>query len=74
MCDFNVGILTLSVMLGIKLQDRVKNVEIRRPTKVRDIGEIMTCCRVGDVARQSDGRWTSALKDWWPRMGKRAVG
>jgi hypothetical protein len=64
-------------MLGIKLQDRVRNVEIRRRTKVRDVGETITKLKwswAGHVARQSDCRWTKMLTDWWPLLGKRSVG
>lgn len=64
-------------MLGIKLQDRVRNIEIRRRTKVRDVGEVITKLKwswAGHIARQRDGRWTKTLTDWWPLTGKRSVG
>ncbi|XP_061714630.1 uncharacterized protein LOC133523135 [Cydia pomonella] len=43
-------------MLGSKLQDRVRNVEIQHCTKVRDVGDVITKQKwnwAGHVARQS---------------------
>lgn len=64
-------------MLGIRLQDRVRNTEIRRRTKVKDIGERVVELKwswAGHMARRGDGRWSTAITEWWPRLGRRNVG
>lgn len=63
-------------MLGIKLQDRVRNVEIRRRTKVQDVGHVITKLKwswAGHVARQSDGRWAKKLTEWWPLTDEKSA-
>ncbi|KAG7307782.1 hypothetical protein JYU34_006375 [Plutella xylostella] len=64
-------------MLGISLVDRIPNVEIRRRTKVEDVGRRITKLKwrwAGHLARREDGRWTKAVSEWWPREGRRPVG
>ncbi|CAG9135919.1 unnamed protein product [Plutella xylostella] len=64
-------------MLGISLVDRIPNVEIRRRTKVEDVGRRITKLKwrwAGHLARREDGRWTKAVSEWWPREGRRLVG
>ncbi|KAJ2938424.1 hypothetical protein O0L34_g12865 [Tuta absoluta] len=64
-------------MLGIKLQDRVRNEEIRRRTRVVDVGKRITKLKwawAGHLARRDDGRWTKAVMEWRPRITKRPVG
>lgn len=64
-------------MLGISLVDRVPNVEIRRKTRVDDVGSRITRLKwrwAGHLVRRDDGRWTGAVTEWWPRTGKRGIG
>ena len=64
-------------MLGIKLINRVPNVEIRRRTKVFDIGNRVMELKwnwAGHLARRGDGRWSKAVTEWRPSNGKRSVG
>ncbi|CAG9137374.1 unnamed protein product [Plutella xylostella] len=64
-------------MLGLKLQDRVKNTEIRRITKITDAVDML--CRLkwkwaGHVARTTDGRWSERILHWYPRDTTRPPG
>lgn len=52
-------------MMGNKLQDRVRNIDIRKSTKVKDV--------VGPIA-QLKWRWTSRITNWSPRADKRRRG
>ncbi|CAG9093806.1 unnamed protein product [Plutella xylostella] len=61
-------------MLGISLVDRVSNVEIRRKTRVDDVGSRITRLKwrwAGHLVRRDDGRWTGAVtvvaKNWQTR-------
>lgn len=59
-------------MLGLRLRDKVLNIEIRR-TKVADVIEKITYLKwnwVGHIARICDGRWTKRILDW--RLRKEA--
>jgi len=60
-------------MLSIKLQDRVRNEEIHRRSKVTDaLGYIakMKCKWAGHVSRVQDNRWTIRCTEWSPRGKK----
>jgi len=64
-------------MLGIRLQDRIRNTEIRRRTKVQDIIQRITTLKwkwAGHVARFKDDRWTIRILTWRPRADKRSRG
>ena len=64
-------------MLGIKLQDKIPNKEIREKTKLNDILEVITRSKwkwAGHVARMSDNRWTIRSTEWQVREGKRSRG
>lgn len=64
-------------MLGISLLDRVRNTEIRRRTKVVDIGDRIAKLKwrwAGHLARFGDGRWCKALTEWWPMESTRSRG
>jgi hypothetical protein len=64
-------------MLGIKLLDKIKSVDIRKKTKIIDAAELI--CRLkwrwaGHTARTTDGRWSEHMLHWYPRDGQRARG
>ena len=64
-------------MLGIKLIDKVPNLEIRQRTKINDILEEITKLKwkwAGHVARMKDNRWTVRCTEWQVRDGKRSKG
>ena len=64
-------------MLGIRIQDRVRNSEIRRRTGVQDIIRRITTLKwkwAGHVARLRDDRWTKRIVNWRPRADKRSRG
>jgi hypothetical protein len=50
--------------MGCKLRDRVRNVEIRRRTKVRVVGDTITKLKWS---------WTKNVSDWWPLLVKGAA-
>jgi exonuclease III len=64
-------------MLGVTLRDRIRNEEIRRRTKVTDIGRRIAKLKwqwAGHIARRTDGRWGGKVLEWRPRAGRRSVG
>lgn len=64
-------------MLGIRLQDRVLNTEIRKQTKVQDIEKRVMGLKwswAGHLDRRGDGKWSKAITEWRPRLGRRSVG
>ncbi|CAH2243696.1 jg8756 [Pararge aegeria aegeria] len=64
-------------MLGVSLRDRIRNVEIRRRTKVTDIAQRVAKLKwqwAGHIVRRKDGRWGPKVLEWQPRTGKRSVG
>ncbi|CAH2266632.1 jg19819 [Pararge aegeria aegeria] len=64
-------------MLGVSLRDRIRNVEIRRRTKVTDIAQGVAKLKwqwAGHIVRRKDGRWGPKVLEWQPRTGKRSVG
>ena len=64
-------------MLHITIRDKVKNVEIRNKTNVKDIIERIKEAKwrwAGHIARRDDNRWTKRLTEWQPRTGKRRRG
>ena len=64
-------------MLGIKLQDKIPNKQIREKTKLNDILGVITRSKwkwAGHVARMSDNRWTIRSTEWQVREGKRSRG
>lgn len=63
--------------LGIKLKDKVKNVEIRKKTKVCDALTFATKAKwrwAGHVARYKDDRWTLRSIKWSGPKGTRSRG
>jgi len=61
-------------MLGIQLSDSVRNIDIRKRTKVEDIITRIAKLKwqyAGDVARRNDDRWTRRLLEWRPVNDKR---
>ena len=64
-------------MLHISLRDKIRNIEIRSKTKVKDILEKIKEAKwrwAGHVARMQDNKWTKRVTDWQPRSGKRRRG
>ncbi|CAH2263450.1 jg13909 [Pararge aegeria aegeria] len=64
-------------MLGVSLRDRIRNVEIRRRTRVTDIVQRVAKLKwqwAGHIVRRKDGRWGTKVLEWQPRTGKRSVG
>lgn len=64
-------------MLGISLRQKIRNEEIRRQTKVRDVIEEYATMKwrwAGHVARQQHDRWSYKTTAWRPRETKRSVG
>ncbi|CAH2240457.1 jg7149 [Pararge aegeria aegeria] len=74
-------------MLGVSLRDRIRNVEIRRRTRVTDIAQRVAKLKwqlAGHIVRRKDGRWSqvAGMADpnckrvthagwWWPLKVKR---
>ncbi|CAH2210245.1 jg20280 [Pararge aegeria aegeria] len=64
-------------MLGVSLRDKIRNVEIRRRTRVTDIaqrGAKLKWQWVGHIVRRKDGRWGAKVLEWQPRTGNHSVG
>ncbi|CAH2236015.1 jg7307 [Pararge aegeria aegeria] len=64
-------------MLGVSLHDRIRNVEIRKRTRVTDIAQRVAKLKwqwAGHIVRRKDGRWGPKALEWQPRTGKRSVG
>lgn len=64
-------------LLGIKLKDKIKNVEIRKKTKLKDVvatTNILKWSWAGHIARIKDERWAKITTEWIPRDGKRSRG
>ncbi|CAG9836758.1 unnamed protein product [Diabrotica balteata] len=62
------------IMLGISLRDKIRNIKIRRRTKVRDIMTDITEMKwhwAGHVARYNDNRSTWRILEWRPRTNKK---
>jgi hypothetical protein len=64
-------------MLGIKLQDKVPNTDIRKQTGTIDMVRNVLKLKwkwAGHLARTQDNRWTKRCTEWQPRKGKRSRG
>ncbi|CAH2219909.1 jg23542 [Pararge aegeria aegeria] len=72
-----MGLIRLSVtqremeraMLGVSLCDQIRNVEIRRRTKVTDIAQRVAKLKwqwAGHIVRRKDGRWGPKVLEWQP--------
>ena len=64
-------------MIGVTLRDRVRNVEVRKLTKVVDIVERVSRLKwqwAGHIARQENSRWTKRVTLWRPRQSARRRG
>ncbi|CAH2230469.1 jg23194 [Pararge aegeria aegeria] len=63
--------------LGVSLRDQIRNEEIRRRTRVADIGQRVAKLKwqwAGHIARRTDGRWGLKVLEWQPRTGEISVG
>ncbi|CAH2239275.1 jg21902 [Pararge aegeria aegeria] len=57
-------------MLGISLRDQIRNVEIRRRTRVTDIAKRIAKLKwqwAGHIIRRNDGHWGPMVLEWQPR-------
>ncbi|CAH2232469.1 jg19402 [Pararge aegeria aegeria] len=64
-------------MLGASLRNKIRNVEIRRRTRVTDIAQRVAKLKwqwAGHIFRRRDGRLGPKVLEWQPRNGKRSVG
>ena len=64
-------------MLHIILRDKIKNTDIRRQTKVKDIIQKIKVSKwkwAGHLMRREDNIWTKRATEWQPRTGKRKRG
>ncbi|CAH2243094.1 jg14115 [Pararge aegeria aegeria] len=64
-------------MLGVSLRDQIRNVEIRRRTRVTDIAQRVAKLKwqwAGHIVRRKTRRWGPKVLEWQPRTGKRSVG
>lgn len=62
--------------IGIKLIDRVSNVEIQTRMKLEDAGYFIPELKyswAGHFARRGDNRWSKVLTEWRPRTGVRII-
>lgn len=67
----------LRSILNIKLKDKITNEEIMLKTKARSILEVVGRLKWGwggHVMRMTDGRWTRAVVEWFPRDRARKRG
>lgn len=64
-------------MIGIKLNDRISNINIRQKTKLYDIVKRVRILKwnwAGHVCRMDNTRWAKRLTEWIPRDRKRKQG
>ena len=63
-----------SKMLHISIRDGIKYTEIKKKTRVRDIIRTIKQAKrrwAGHTTRRNDNRWTTRIRNWQPRTGKR---
>jgi hypothetical protein len=64
-------------MLGVSLQDRIRNQMSRQRTKVTDIAHRLSMLKwlwAGHISRRIDYRWGKRVLEWRSRLGKRSDG
>ncbi|CAH2247544.1 jg744 [Pararge aegeria aegeria] len=64
-------------MHEVSLRDKIRNVEIRRRTRVTDMAQRVAKLKwqwAGNIVGSKDGRWGPKVLEWQPRTGKRSVG
>ena len=64
-------------MLGISRRRHLRNEEIRRQSKVKDVIEEYLSNKLswaGHIARTNDNRWDARILNWYPRDRKRPQG
>ncbi|CAH2267292.1 jg14759 [Pararge aegeria aegeria] len=55
-------------MLGVSLRDKIRNVEIRRRTRVTDITQRVAKLKwqwAGHIVRRRDGHWGAGMAPYW---------
>ena len=65
------------IMIGVTKRDKVRNQDLRKKTKVRDIVQEIKSKKwrwAGHLARRKDDRWTYKLTIWTPRANTRRRG
>ncbi len=58
------------IMIGVTKKDRVKNVDLRKNSRVRDIVKTIKSKKgrwAGHLARRYDNRWACKTTNWTPR-------
>lgn len=64
-------------MIGVRRQDRLRNVQIREKTKLSDILERIDLQKwrwTGHMLRSRQEKWSQIITQWYPRDGKRSQG
>ena len=64
-------------ILGVRLQDRIRNEDLRKRTNVKDATTVAThtkCKWAGHVKRMGQNRWAHKTTTWDPRTGHRNLG
>ncbi|CAH2234703.1 jg4689 [Pararge aegeria aegeria] len=54
-------------MLGVSLRDRIRNVEMRRRTRVTQVAQRVAKLKwhwAGHIVRRKDGRWGPKVLEW----------
>ena len=64
-------------MLNMTMRDKIRNSEIRKQTKVKDVMLKVKDAKwrwAGHLIRREGNRWTKRLKEWQPRYWRRCRG
>ncbi|CAH2234142.1 jg23738 [Pararge aegeria aegeria] len=64
-------------LLGVSLREQIRNMEIRRRTRVTDIAQRVAKLKwqwAVHIVRRKDGLWGPKVLEWQPCNGKRSVG
>ncbi|CAH2230216.1 jg7922 [Pararge aegeria aegeria] len=66
-----------SYALVVSLRNQIRNVDMRRRTRVTDIAQRVAKLKwqwAEHIVQRKDGRWGPNVLEWQPRTGKRSVG
>lgn len=64
-------------VLGVKRKDRIRLEKIKNTTKFKDAGKTCKTLKwrwTGHMLRDTNGKWTKTITEWYPRNGKRSKG